>query len=153
MATKAQITAEQYLNLSFGHDYIHGRTAFLLAQALVPAARSHALYPCFGVQMQVAPDIYRTPDVSVFAREEPRQSVPSEPPLLVIEIISTGDRHRELMDELEDYRAWGVSNVWIVNPLAKRFVVYAEWGLRNVASLALAEYPFELTPETLFSDL
>jgi Putative restriction endonuclease len=62
MATKSQITAEQYLDMTFEHDaefvhgelversmpdYIHGKLQFLLAQALVPLAQSLALadYP------------------------------------------------------------------------------------------------------------
>ena len=153
MATKAQITAEQYLHMTFEHDYIRGKIRFLLAQALVPVTQTHPLYPCFGVQMQVAPDVYRIPDVAVFAGQEPKQSIPCEPPLLVIEIISREVLHRDLMTKLEEYRKWGVPNIWIVNPLAKRFVVYLDWGLRYVSSLALTEYPFELTPSVLFSDL
>jgi len=97
--------------------------------------------------------MYRVPDVAVFARQEPKQSIPCEPPLLVIEIISREDRHRDLMAKLEEYRRWGVPNIWIVNPLAKRFVVYEDWGLRYVSSLKLADYPFELTPSALFPDL
>ncbi|MGD0136242.1 MAG: Uma2 family endonuclease [Bryobacteraceae bacterium] len=153
MATKAQITAEQYLDMTFERDYIHGKIAFLLAQALVPVTRSHPLYPCFGVEMRVAPGVHRTPDLAVFAGQEPKHSVPSEPPLLVIEIISKDDRHRDLTVKLEEYRVWGVPNIWIVNPIAKRFVTCTEWGLHNVSSLALPDYPFELTPAALFSDL
>jgi Uma2 family endonuclease len=153
MATQAEITAAQYLNMTFDHDYIHGKITFLLAQALVPATRSHPLYPCLGTQMQVAPGTFHTLDVSVFAHQEPKQSVPCEPPLLVIEIISRADRHRDLMEKFEACRVWGVPNIWIVNPLAKRFVIYTEGGLHNVSSLALADYPLELTPSVLFSDL
>jgi Uma2 family endonuclease len=168
MATKAQITAEQYLHMTFEHeaeyvrgeiversmpDYIHGKIAFLLAQALVPVTRSHPLYPCFEVRMRVAADVYRIPDVSVFAGEEPKQNVPFTPPLLVIEILSKDDRYHDLMEKLEEYRVWGVPNIWVVDPLAKRLSVYTELGLQNVSSLSLASYPFELTPNVLFSDL
>jgi len=168
MATKAEITAEQYLHMTFEHDaefvrgeiverslpnYIHGKIAFLIAQALVPVTRSHPLYPCFEVRMQVAPDVYRIPDVSVFAGEEPKQSVPSAPPLLVTEIISKDDRYYDLMEKLEEYRVWGVPNIWVVDPMAQRLSIYTEFALQNVSSLALADYPFELTPAALFSDL
>jgi Uma2 family endonuclease len=168
MATKAQITAEQYLHMTFEHDaeyvrgeiverslpdYIHGKIAFLLAQALVPVARSRALYPCFEVRMRLAPNVYRIPDVSVFAGQEPKQDVPWEPPLLVIEILSKDDRYHDLMEKLEEYRVWGVANIWVVDPLSKRLSIYTESGLRNATSLALADYPFELTPSVLFSDL
>jgi Uma2 family endonuclease len=88
MATKAQITAEQYLDMTFEHDYIHEKIAFLLAQALVPVTRSHPLYPCSGAEMRVAPEVYRIPDASVFAGEEPKQSVPPSPPLTPAALFS-----------------------------------------------------------------
>jgi Uma2 family endonuclease len=168
MATKAQITAEQYLHMTFEHDaeyvhgeiverslpdYIHGKIAFLLAQALVPVIRSHPLYPCFEVRMRLAPNVYRIPDVSVFAGQEPKQDVPSDPPLLVIEILSKDDRYHDLMEKLEEYRVWGIPNIWVVDPLSKRLSIFTDSGLRNVSSLALADYAFELTPAVLFSDL
>jgi hypothetical protein len=41
----------------------------------------------------------------------------------------------------------------VVDPLAKRLSAYNQLGLQNVSSLTLADYPFELTPSALFSDL
>jgi Uma2 family endonuclease len=167
MATKAEITAEQYLHMTFEHDaefvrgeiverslpdYLHGKIAFLIAQALVPA-RSHRLYPCFEVRMRVAPEAYRIPDVAVFAGTEPKQAVPFSPPLLVIEILSKDDRHYDLMEKLEEYRAWGVGNIWVVDPHSKRLSFYTASGLQNVSALTLPGYSLELTPAALFSDL
>ncbi len=134
-------------------DYMHGRIAFLIAQALVPVTVAHPLYPCFEVRMRVAPDAYRIPDVAVFGGVEPKQEVPSAPPLLVIEILSKDDRHHDLMEKLEEYRAWGVLNIWVVDPHSKRLSLYTASGLQNVSSLALPDYAFELTPAELFSDL
>lgn len=168
MATKALVTAEQYLHMTFEHDaefvhgeivertmpdYLHGRIAFLIAQALVPVGRSHRLYPCFEARMRVAADAYRIPDVAVFAGAEPTQAVPSTPPLLTIEILSKDDRHFDLMVKIEEYRVWGVANIWVVDPYSKRLSLYTAAGLQNVSSLALLDYPFELTPAVLFSDL
>jgi Uma2 family endonuclease len=168
MATKTEITAEQYLHMAFEcdaefvrgeiversmPDLIRGRILFLIAQALVPISRSHPLYPCFGVRMRVAPDVYRLPDAVVFAGELPGENVPSTPPLMVIEILSKDDRYHDPMDKLEEYRVWGIPNIWVIDPLAKRFSAYSDFALQNVSSLALAEYQFELTPAALFSDL
>jgi Uma2 family endonuclease len=57
------------------------------------------------------------------------------------------------MEKLEEYRVWGVPNIWVVDPMAQRLSIYTEFALQNVSSLALADYPFELTPAALFSDL
>jgi Uma2 family endonuclease len=168
VATKTQIAAEQYLHMTFEHDaefvhgeiversmpdYIHGRIQFLLGLAFGRLIQSHPLYPCFEVRMKIAPEVYRIPDVAVFAGAPPRLTVPETPPLVVIEILSKDDRHSDLMQKLEEYRTWGVSNIWIVDPATKRFSVYTELGLQNVSSFNLAGYPFQLTQPELFADL
>jgi len=167
MATRAQITAEQYLHMTFEHDaefvhgeiversmpdYIHGRIQFLLSLAFGRLTPSRSLYPCLEVRMRVEPEVYRIPDVAVFATP-PQTTVPDSPPLLVIEILSKDDRYHDLMEKLEEYRIWGVANIWVVDPLAKRFSVYTELGLQNVSSLTLPDYSFQLTPSELFGDL
>jgi Uma2 family endonuclease len=168
MATKAQITAEQYLHMTFEHDaeFVHGEIVersmpdnvhsliqFLILMEIGRLIQSHPLFPRPELRLRLEPRVFRIPDISVFGGQAPHESVPSTPPLLVIEILSKDDRHHDLMQKLEEYRVWGVPNIWVVDPLAKRLSVYTESGLRNVSSLALADYPLELTPGVLFSNL
>jgi len=168
VATKTQITAEQYLRMTFEPDaefvhgeiverampdYIHGRLEYLISLAFGRLIQSSRLYPCLEVRMRIAPDVYRIPDVAVFARQPPSEVVPSMPPMLVIAILSKDDRYHDLMEKLEEYRAWGVANIWVVDPLAKRFSLYTQLGLQNVSSLALPSYALQLTPADLFADL
>jgi Uma2 family endonuclease len=168
MATKAQITAEQYLHMTFEHDaeFVHGEIVerampdnvhsliqFLILMEIGRLIQSHPLFPRPELRLRLEAHVFRIPDISVFAGQPPQENVPSTPPLLVIEILSKDDRHHDLMVKLEEYRVWGVPNIWVVNPLAKRLAAYTELGLQNVYSLALADYPFELTPGVLFSDL
>ena len=167
VATKTQITAEQYLRMTFEHDakfvhgeiverampdYMHGRTQGLLALLLERLGRSHGLLGCAGLRMKIASDVYRVADVAVFT-ERPRDPFPDTPPLIAIEILSKDDRHSELMQKLEEYLAWGVTNIWVVDPITKRFSAYTHLGLQNVSSFSLPEYAFQLTPSDLFSDL
>jgi Uma2 family endonuclease len=148
MATKAQITAEQYLHMTFEHDAefvrgeivdrpmpdnVHSLMQFLILMELGRLIQSHPLFPRPELRLRLSRDVYRIPDICVFAGDCPKQSVPSTPPLLVIEILSRDDRHHDLMD--------------------KRLSAYSDRGLQNVSSLSLADYPFELTPSVLFSDL
>lgn len=168
MATKAQITPEQYLHTSFEYDAeyvrgeiversmpdnVHSLLQYLILMQIGRLAQSYPLFPRPELRLRLAADVYRIPDVTVFAGVAPKQPVPSEPPLLVIEIVSKDDRHHDVMEKLEEYRVWGVPNIWLVDPIAKRLSVYTELGLHNVSSLALPEYGFELTPTALFSDL
>jgi Uma2 family endonuclease len=167
VATKTQITAEQYLRMTFEHDaefvhgeiverampdYIHGRLQALLLSRFEASRPSHRLLACSEVRMKIEPNVYRIPDVAVF-KEPPLQPVPDTPPLIAIEILTKDDRHFELMRKLEEYLAWGVANIWVVDPMTKRFSAYTHLGLQNVSSFSLPDYPFQLTPSDLFSDL
>jgi Uma2 family endonuclease len=137
MATKAGITAEQYLHMTFEHDaefvhgeiveralpdYTHSRIQFLILMAIGRLIQSYPLFPRPELRLRLAADVYRVPDISVFAGDEPKQSVPSSPPLLVIEILSKDDRHHDLMEKLEEYHAWGgrISGWSIRTPGASR---------------------------------
>jgi Uma2 family endonuclease len=166
MATKAQITAEQYLHMTFEHDaefvrgeiversmpnYIHGRILTWLSSRFETLRSPHRLFASSGVRIRLSPDIYRIPDIAVFLT--PQDDMPQDIPLVVVEVLSKDDRYYDLMEKLEEYRVWGVPNIWVIDPIAKRFAFYTELGLHNVSSLALADYPFELTPSVLFSDL
>jgi Uma2 family endonuclease len=166
MATKAQITAEQYLHMTFEHDaeyvrgeivqramptYLRGRIVTWLSSRFETVRSPHRLFASAGVRLRIALDLYRVPDVAVFI--SPPEDVPEKAPLIVVEILSKDDRYYDLMEKLEEYRAWGVPNIWVIDPLAKRFAIYSDGWLQNVSSLALADYPFEITPSVLFSDL
>jgi Uma2 family endonuclease len=111
MATKAQITAEQYLHVAFEHDAecVHGE---IVERAMPDSIHS-----------------------------------------LIQFLILSPDLHHDLMEKLEEYRVWGVQNIWVVDPLSKHPTTYSETGLRYVESLSLAEYPLQLTPSALFNDL
>lgn len=168
MATKAEITAEQYQHMTFEYDaeYVHGEIVerslpdnvhsliqFLILMEIGRLIRTHPLFPRPELRLRLEPTVFRIPDISVFGGQPPHESVPSTPPLLVIEILSKDDRHYNLMEKLEEYRVWGVSNIWVVDPLLKRLSFYTESGLQHASSLRLPDYPLELTPAALFSDL
>ena len=167
MATKTQIRAEDYLRMTFEHDaefvhgeiversmpdLSHGRLEGLIFAQFDRLRQSHGLYPCVEVRMRIASDVYRIPDVAVFAHPTSQQ-VPDKPPLVVVEILSKDDRHSDLMQKLEEYRAWGVPHIWVIDPSTQRFSMYTELGLQKVSSLSLSDYPFELTPAELFANL
>ena len=100
--------------------------------------------------MRLAPDLYRIPDIAVFAESRPDEAVPSHPPLVAIEIISPDDRYSEMLEKLEEYQRWGVVHIWVVDPLRRTLAAYEDEVLRTVHKLALPGYPFELSAD-LFS--
>jgi Uma2 family endonuclease len=159
MAAKTLITAEQYLATPFEYEpefvrgeiverplpnKSHSRIQQLLAVLL------HRIGFCYPeLRMRVAQDSYRIPDISLF-EHEPDGEVPASPPLLVVEIVSPDDRHLDLMQKLQDYRAWGVANIWVVDPELKALYVY-DGGLIEKQRLELPNFGSSIAPADLFS--
>lgn len=102
------------------------------------------------LRLRLAPRHYRIPDVSVFSPGEPGENVPGTPPLAVIEIVSSDDRHTDVAARLEEYWKWGVKHVRLIDPWARRLSVFDEPGLRNVTRLTLPELDFVITPADVF---
>jgi Uma2 family endonuclease len=166
MASQLQIAPAEYLSTSFeGPDreyvrgeiiersmptYPHGKTQALLGSKFVHLRESHHLFPCSETRMRLAPDLYRIPDVAVFAGTEPDEEVPSRPPLLVIEIVSPDDRYSEVQEKLAEYQQWGVPHIWVVDPNRRTLATYNAGALLPVSSLTLPGYPLEIS-SSLFS--
>ena len=54
------------------------------------------------------------------------------------------------MHKLQDYRAWGVSNIWVVDPDLKTLCVY-DGGLLERQRLELPKLEFSIGPADLFN--
>jgi len=68
-------------------------------------------------RLYINPKRYRIPDVmvaSVATPYEPR--IVHTPPLLCIEVLSSGDRLREVQQRIDDYIAIGVNATWAIDP-------------------------------------
>jgi Uma2 family endonuclease len=75
--------------------------------------------------------------------------VPDAPPLLVAEVLSLDDRLTTVREKLEEYKAWGVPHVWLVDPYLKRLYT-CDKGLTEVNSLQIPELRIELLPGRIF---
>ena len=60
---------------------------------------------------------FLVPDVAVQRKDRIQQPYPTEPVHLCIEILSPEDRLSEVIAKAEEYHAWGVPMVWIVDPV------------------------------------
>lgn len=164
MGAKTAITVEQYLQTSFPDldreyrhgdlverslpDYLHGKVQGLLVVFFAALRARLPLYPCVETRMKLRQDVYLIPDVAVFHPTEPPR-VPDTPPLVVIEVLSLDDRLAAVREKLEEYRAWGVPHVWLVDPNLRRLYT-CDAGLAEVSSLRVPELDIELKPEHVF---
>jgi len=164
MGAKTGLSIEEYLHTSFQDldreyrdgelverslpDYLHGKTQLLLAAFFVALRKQLSIFPCTETRMKLRPGRYAIPDLAVFWPEEPPR-LPEAPPLVVIEILSLDDRLAEVRDKLEEYKAWGVAHVWLVDPHSRRMYT-CETGLVETPSLKISELGVEITSVDIF---
>jgi len=165
MGTKAAISVEEYLHTSFPGldceyqdgeivertlpDYLHSRTQSLLAFFFETLRQRLPVYACPELRVKLREGRYLVPDVAVFWPSAPTLSVPDAPPLIAIEILSPDDRLTAVREKLQEYRAWGVGHVWLVDPHSRRLYT-CDTGLTEVQSLVIPELGIELGPAEIF---
>jgi Uma2 family endonuclease len=131
MATAALIPLSQYLKTSYHPDreYLDGevreRNMGKWEHARVQAALAAWFWThesTWGVMVatewrtQVSATRVRIPDVVVLAANSRQTDVLSQPPLLVIEILSPEDTFAETQRRAEDYQRMGADTLWIIDP-------------------------------------
>jgi Uma2 family endonuclease len=152
MKTAALIPVEEYLRTSYrpDRDYVDGevqernlgeRDHSTLQKRLVlflgnrEKAWKIFVYP--EQRVQVSPTRFRIPDVCVYAGPEPQEQIFRTPPFICIEILSPEDRWARVQQRIDDYLAFGVSHVWVIDPREQRAWVYSKDGSREVLDGAL----------------
>jgi Uma2 family endonuclease len=164
MNARTGLSAEEYLHTSFPDldreyrdgelverslpDYLHGKTQGMFFAFFLAVRARLQLFPSVETRMKLGPSVYLIPDVSVFWPHEPPK-VPEKPPLIVIEVLSEDDRMKDVRAKLDEYRAWGVAHVWLVDPHSRRFYTCDD-RLTEVATLTVAELDLEILPENIF---
>lgn len=83
-------------------------------------------------RIQVSATRYRVPDVCVIAGPEPEEEIFTQPPFLCTEILSPEDRMSRMQGKIDDYLAFGVSYVWVIDPQTRKAWVYTSDVIREV---------------------
>jgi Uma2 family endonuclease len=66
--------------------------------------------------VRVAQTRFRVPDVTVLDRSLPIEQVVTQAPVAVFEVLSPEDTFRRIKRKLEDYRAMGIPQIWVIDP-------------------------------------
>jgi Uma2 family endonuclease len=116
---------EEYLSTSY-HDgdreYVHADLQTRIAIYL--AARYPGFWTAVEVRVQVRADRFRVPDVIVVAGPRPRGRIIVSPPHLAIEVLSPEDRAGDMQERIDDYLAFGIPYVWVINPRTQRAYIH-----------------------------
>jgi Uma2 family endonuclease len=166
MSTKAAISIDEYLRTSFEGldreyvdgeiverslpDELHSKTQWRLSGLIWDLSKTLPFHGRTELRSRVRATRIRIPDVAIYADIEPNAMVPTEPPLVAIEILSPDDRHSEVMQKLEEYQAWGVRHVWLVDPHRRKLDVYGSGTLSEVPALEIPEYDVRITSADIF---
>lgn len=94
----------------------------------------------------------RVPDICV-TLEDPRIDVFEAPPLLCIEILSKKDRLARIVAKGEEYAAFGVPHIWVLDPRRKKAFLYRNGSLEEVRNEVLTAGTISLPLEEVFRRL
>ena len=168
--TPALMTIEQYLRTSFSPDVDfvdgeieerhlgekdHGRLQLIVAAWFLARESSLHVEAVTEQRLLVAADRVRICDVVILDASAPDEQVTLTPPLICIEIMSPEDRISRAIKVLEDYRAMGVANIWLLDPQERLAYTFGAGGLKQQEDLVLrvTDSEIALDVNTLFADL
>ena len=131
-------------------DQLHSKTQWRLSGLIWDLSKTRPFHGRPELRSRVRPTRIRIPDFAIYAGAEPNAMVPTEPPLVAIEILLPDDRLLEVMQKFEEYQAWGVRHVWLVDPHRRKLQVYDSGTLSEVGALEIEEYHVRITSADIF---
>jgi len=102
------------------HAHVQGSILFWFAER----RKQFGIHPLLGVRTRVSPTRFRVPDITIVRGGKPVGRIITEPPLLVIEILSTDDRASRMEAKIDDYLNFGVQYVWVIDPQTGQGHIY-----------------------------
>lgn len=170
LSTPKFISVREYLASSYSPDcdYVDGsleernvgefdhavlQRYFTVLFALKSKEWSIEVFP--ELRVQVAAARFRIPDVCVLRRGLPREQILTTPPLICIEILSAEDRLQRVQERVNDYLAFGVEHIWIVDPSLRIAYRGTTAGFERVLNgeLTVPGTPIRVVLGELFAEL
>jgi Uma2 family endonuclease len=136
-------------------EYDHGALQSLLSFLFMSHRDEWKVRVVTDVRTQVKFSRFRCPDVLVLRADAPREQILTHPPLIAIEILSPEDRLSRFRVKIDDYVAFGVEHIWIIDPATRYAMTADRFGLHSVETgeLAVAGTPIRVDLNQLFAEL
>ena len=101
--------------------------------------------------MRISATRFRVPDVCLVSLDEPVEQILTKPPLVCIEILSPEDTLRRMQERVDDYRDFGVPNIWIIDPATQRGYECNTSGFLETTEFVVTGTPLKLVLTELFA--
>jgi Uma2 family endonuclease len=166
VASTTLISVSEYLRNSYRPDceYVDGRVEERNVGEHDHAALQAALIIWFGQhqqewnievlpeqRIQISPSRFRIPDVCLVSLDQPVEQILTKPPLACIEILSPEDTLRRMQERIADYRQFGVSNVWILDPATQSGYECGPSEWRTATEFKIPNTPIQLVLADIFA--
>lgn len=135
------------------HSRVQGRLCILFGTLSGSVGPKRPLFVSPEIRVRTAEDRYRVIDLALYVDDDAQESVPSSPPLAAIEILSPDDRMADTIEKLDEYRAWGVAYVWLINPESRRIYRSTSAGLEETNELSVPDLGVCFSSEAVFADV
>ena len=100
------------------------------------------------LRVQIGPDKFRVPDVTVLDRNQPIEQIITHPPIAFIEILSPEDSVSRMLKKLREYQHMGIQTILILDPASEEHYRFSAFGLSP-----LTEAAFDLSGSSCRFDL
>ena len=146
-AVPSLVSVEEYLHTAYEPDcdYVdgvvedrnrgekdHNKVQRALLVYLHLRQREFGIFVIQEQRLRLGPNRYRVPDLCVVVGTEPDEQIFTQPPFLCIEILSPEDRMSRMQSRIDDYLAFGVRYVWVIDPGTRRAWIYTADSIHEV---------------------
>jgi Uma2 family endonuclease len=164
------VSVEEYLSTVFEHDceyvdgvieerdlgeFEHSFLQLFLGSIFVNHRAEWGVVAVSEQRVQTQRDHFRVPDLTILRAGTPRERILTSPPLLVIEIHSPEDALRKTAEKASEYLAFGIQNIWVIDPYARVGYRATANGLDLARSgdLTIDGTPIRIVLTDLFAEL
>ena len=106
-----------------------------------------------AIRMRISSTRIRVADLAILPINSAYQGVLAIPPLAVVEVVSPEDRVSRYQARLDDYRAMGISNIWVVDPMRRKAFDCSQGGWQPVDSFESTKPPLTIALGPLWAKL
>jgi Uma2 family endonuclease len=168
MPAATLVSVEEYLQTSYDPDcefvdgqvlernmgeWDHAGLQAVLIEWFASRRKALGLVVIPELRVQISERRYRVPDVAV-VKGKGHGRVLRRPPFLCIEILSPEDRASRVEEKIDDYLAFGVPHVWLIDPRKRVAWSYtADQKRESAVVLATNDPRLEIPLADLFSEL